>query len=67
MSGSGRQDPPGCPGVVCRSSRMTSSGREALEDVRWVDGGPSGISGNGREPSQMSRIGPEDVSDVREW
>ena len=66
MSGSGRQDPPGCPGVVCSSLRMTSSGREALEDVRWVVGGPSRISGNGREPSQMSRIGPEAVSDVRE-
>ena len=44
MSGSGREalsdvreklvDPPGCPGVVGRPSRISGSGREALSDVR---------------------------------
>ena len=27
-------DPPGCPGVIGRLSRMSRSGRQALSDVR---------------------------------
>ena len=44
MSGSGREahphvrdltgGPPGCPGVIGRSSRMSGSGRDALPNVR---------------------------------
>ena len=44
MSGSGRESlpdvlewsggPPGCPGVVGKTSRMSGSGREILLDVR---------------------------------
>ena len=44
MSGGGQEilpdvwewsgDPPGCPGVVDRPSRMSGSGREAIADVR---------------------------------
>ena len=29
-------DPPGCPEVFVRSSRMSESGREALLDVRQL-------------------------------
>ena len=55
MSRSGREDipnfwgwlggPPGCPGVVGRTSRMSETGREALWDVREWSGGPSGCPG----------------------
>ena len=61
--------PPGCPGKVGRPSRMSGSVHEAHQDVRECSGGspgcpgvigiPSRMSASGREPTQMSRIGPE--------
>ena len=55
MSGSGREAltdvrewsgvPPGCPGVVVRTTRMSRSGREVLPDVREWSGDPSGCPG----------------------
>ena len=56
---------------------MSSSGREAFQDVREWSGGPPGcpevvgrlsrMSRSGRKPSWISGSGREAIPDVREW
>ena len=82
MSGSGRLalpnvqewsgDPPVCPGVVGRPSRMSGCGpdtvpnhRKDLPDVQEWSGVPPGCPGVVGRPSRMSGSGREAIHDVR--
>ena len=52
-------DPPRCPGVVGKPSRMSRSGREALKDVQEWSRGLQGCPGVVGRPSKMSGGGRE--------
>ena len=67
MSGSGRDPPPGCPGVVGMSTQMSGSGREALPDVWDWSGGPPVCPVVLRWHSRMSWSGREVHPDLWEW
>ena len=84
MSGSGRKtlpvvrewsrDPPKCPGVFRKPSRMFESGRKALLDVRealsdvqkWT-GDTFGCPGMVEKPSRIPGSGLEALPDVWQW
>ena len=58
-------DPPGCPGVFGRPSRMSGCGRETLPNVREWSCRPPECLGVVVPPSWMSGSGWEALSDVR--
>ena len=61
------RDPPGCPGVVKRPSRMSGSGRESLTGVRQLLGVSPGYPGVVGRPSYMSGSCRETLMNVKEW
>ena len=56
--------PPGCLGVVGRSSRIYESGRDAPLDVREWLRGPRGFVGVVESPTRMSESGRESFPNV---
>ena len=76
MSGSGRTalldvrdclgDPPVCPEVVWRPSRIFVIVQEALPDVRDRLGGPPGCPGVVGRPSQIARSGRQVLQECQE-
>ena len=57
------EGPHGCPGVVGRPSRMSGSGRAAIQMTRNVRETPLDV----REACRMSGSGRKAIPDVREW